>query len=93
MKDGRASHLKPQYLTDVLPWEAYAFYRTRLRDMVDYLRDKLPNTAIMFRTETFYGYGTAQKDSHNAEVLGMQNSATAVMQRLDVPVFSCRSQA
>ena len=91
-QEGRASHLTVQYLTDMLPWEAYAYYRTRLRDMVEYLREKLPNTAIMFRTETFYGYAqAAQRDSHNAEVLAMQNSAKAVMHNLDVPVFTCRS--
>ena len=69
--------------TPIMPWEAYAFYRTRLVDLVHFVRAQFPGTPLMFRTETYMSKGT------NAQIYNMRQSAEYVMDQLDVPLFTC----
>lgn len=73
-----------EHSTPVMPWEAYAYYRTRLREMIDYLREAWPSATLMFRPET-YVHGNI-----NAEVYNTRESAIAVMQAKQVPTFPCK---
>jgi len=59
--------------------------------MVTFLREKMPDTPIMFRRETFMGDTLDRgQASYNAEVLAMRDSATAIMHSLGIPLFTCQ---
>ena len=70
-------------LVPLLPLQAYAYYQTRLRDMVRFLRAEFPDAGLMFRPETY------QNKNTNALVYNIREAAIAAMRSVQVPIFLC----
>lgn len=86
---GNQNQVDADHSVALIPWEAYAYQRRRLTEMVAYLRSNFPDAPLMYRPETYY---TGEKNKFNAMVFNLRESAIATMNALDVPIFSCESR-